>query len=252
MSISKKLTTVAENVPKVYEQGKSHGYLDGHNAGFNSGYKTGYNEGEAIGWDDGYNIGYVNGCVDGQRSEYDRFWDVFQDGGKQQNYYYAFAVGRFDDSTYNPKYPIRCSSGTTPGRNMFYNSKITDTKVPIYANNNSLYQCFNMASSLKTIRLLSVYETTTFDVAFTQCTNLENITFEGTIGKSLDMQYSSNLTLESAKNVLTHLKDFSGGAEYSCTIYLSGATWALLDAVGATSPNGNTWREYVDDKKWSC
>ena len=166
MSIADKLTTVAENMPQVYEAG--------------------------------------------QKAEYDKFWEVFQDGDKIQNYYYAFAVGRFNDTTYNPKYPIRCSSGTTPGRNMFYNSQITDTKVAIYANNNNLYQAFNNATALKTIRLLNVYESTTFDATFTQCTSLKDITMDGVIGQSFDIRHSP-LTTASIVSIIEHLSTTASG-----------------------------------------
>lgn len=171
------------------------------------------------------------------------FWDVFQDYGNTQNYYYAFAVGRFDDSTYNPKYDIRCSSGTTPGRNIFYNSKITDTKVNIYANNNNLYQCFSGAAALETIRLLSVYETTVLDDAFKNCESLKNITFEGVIGQDFDIHWSP-LTKESIESIISHLSDAATGK----TVTLDGGN---IQSVFATDPSigdtdGDTTEEWLN------
>jgi hypothetical protein len=55
----------------------------------------------------------------GQKSEYDKFWDTFQNNGNSQNYNYAFSQDRFTDENYNPKYPIKCSNGITTSRYMF-------------------------------------------------------------------------------------------------------------------------------------
>ena len=81
---------------------------------------------------------------------------------------------------------------------------------------------------------------------------MENITFEGVIANHISFQHSTKLTLDSLKSILTALKDFTGTEnEYAQTITLSGESWAILDADGNNSPNGNTWRDYVAQKKWN-
>ena len=73
MTEQEKLTTIAENVPKVFENGKR----------------------------------------DGRREAYDAFWDAYQYRGGRRSYQYAFAGAGWTDETYNPKYDIVCSGGIT-------------------------------------------------------------------------------------------------------------------------------------------
>ena len=179
----------------------------------------------------------------GKQAKENDFWEVFQDGGKTQNYYYAFAYGRFNDSNYNPKYDIRCSSGTTPSRYMFYQSGITDTKVGIYANANNLYQAFNAATQLETIRLLNVYETTTFDTAFNNCTSLKNITFEGVIGLDIDIHWSP-LTTESIVNIIEHLSTTASGK--TLTLNTKAVNSMVFPYTSAESGiTYNSWNELI-------
>lgn len=39
----------------------------------------------------GYDAGYQEGCADGKQLEYDRFWDIFQQGGNRTDYKRAFS-----------------------------------------------------------------------------------------------------------------------------------------------------------------
>ena len=170
MNIAEKLQTIAENESKVYKAGQ-----------------------EA-----------------GQKAERDNFWDVFQNYGNTRNYYQAFSYDKFTDETYNPKYDIRCSEGTTPAQNMFYSAtKITDTKVAIYANARDLSSAFGM-SGLKTIRKLHVYESTIFYNTFSGCYHLENLTIDGVIGQNgFDVHWSTKLTHDSLISIIEHLADKS-------------------------------------------
>ena len=79
MSIAEKLTTIAENVPKVYEAGA--------------------------------------------KSQYDAFWDSFQENGNRNIYSHGFNGGGWTQETLNPKYlvkPIDSSSTSQYGIQMFY------------------------------------------------------------------------------------------------------------------------------------
>lgn len=71
MSIAEQLTTIAENVPKVYEAG--------------------------------------------QKSEHDKFWDLYQENGARVVYEYAFSNKYWDYRTFTPKYDIK----PTTASNMF-------------------------------------------------------------------------------------------------------------------------------------
>ena len=196
-----------------------------------------------------YDAGYAKGKADG--IDYDKFWDNFQGGDGRVSYCYAFSYNRFTDETYNPKYNIVCSSGSTTSNYMFYNSDlITDTKVPIDATgSSSLQRTFANATALETIRSLTVKESHTFDSAFSGCTALKNITIAGTIGKSISFN-SSPLTPASMKSVISCLKDYSGTSDADTqTLTFTSACWTALEA-DSTAPDGGTWKQYVQNKGW--
>ncbi len=179
------LDDMAENIEKVYEAGQ--------NSGGN----------------------YEEIYLAGQKSIFERI----QDGGKTQNYYYAFAYDRFDDTNYFPVGAIKCSNGTTPGQYMFYNATgLTDTKVEIVANSNNINYAFSL-SGLVTIRKLTVYESTTFSNTFNGCRDLINILFGGTIGKAISFKDSSKLSDESVDSIIEHLKDLTGGTSLALTVH---------------------------------
>lgn len=54
------------------------------------------------GYDDGYGVGYK----EGEKVEYDKFWDNFQNNGKRTLYNSAFG-GQWTAEIWKPKYPIR-------------------------------------------------------------------------------------------------------------------------------------------------
>jgi hypothetical protein len=188
MTIAEKLITVAENVPKVYKAG--------------------------------------------QKSEYDRFWDDFQKGGSRNAYQCAFT--NWGGEYIKPKYKIVPTSNGMP--QMFYsNTKLkkieakyfdfSNLPVATYASS-SLYYTFQFCSSLEeiedvgitadfmtgtfhgctklhTIAKLTVKETTTFSSnPFHSCTALEEIRFEGVIGKSLDIHWSTKLSMMSLSSIV--------------------------------------------------
>lgn len=210
MSIADKLTVIAENQQRVYDAGYAKGKAEG---------------GESGGGDDGY---------------YDTFWDVFQANGDRVNYYYAFSYDRFSDKTYNPKYTINTKSGTTTCRHMFFqNTKITDTKVPIYANGGNVDYAFQGATNLVTIRELKVTKSQTFVTTFASCSALANITFTGTIGKDISFADSPNLTIDSLTSIVNALETKTDGGTYTLTLH-STAKARLTDGLKQT----------VTDKGW--
>lgn len=66
---------------------------------------------------------FSKGKREGKQEEYDRFWDVFQENGQRERYFYAFAGGGWTPEIFSPKYPIRIVETATSNRNcegMFY------------------------------------------------------------------------------------------------------------------------------------
>ena len=183
----------------------------------------------------------------GAQSEYDRFWDAYQNKGNNKYYLYAFAGNRWNDTTYNPKYPI---TPTGNSQMMYIMSGVTDTKVPIDLDAENVTNCTNMfkdATSLKTIRLLKVRDTIPMHDQFSGCKKLENITIEGTIGRIVNMS-ACPLTRASIESVVAALSDIATvdtvkGTELTATFKVSAVNaaftaeeWVVLTA---SKPN---WR----------
>lgn len=165
--------------------------------------------------DTSYNNGYYDGksygVTKGKQDAYDTFWDLFQNYGNRNHYYYAFSYYNFDDNTYNPKYPIKTGTTNTGGQNLFYSSYgITDTKVDIEFEGTA-NGAFNSAKIMRTIKKMIVNENTTFTNTFNNAESLESITFEGEIAKDIDLHWSTKLTEASIRSIIDHLSALIGG-----------------------------------------
>lgn len=171
----------------------------------------------------------------GRQSQYDEFWNAFQDDGARTDYRNAFFM--WDEDTYNPKYVVK----PTTAEKMFYNSPIQDIYkngiVTIdFSNCAVLTDCFRFCSvkslgiinlkrltstassavfaycpNLHTIEKLILKEdgSITFASWFTSVTKLENITIEGKIGKAISFQWASLLTYDSLISIKNALLDVS-------------------------------------------
>lgn len=197
MSIADKLVIIAENEQKVYDAGK--------------------------------------------QAEHYAFWDTYQNGGKSVSGEYQFYSVRFDDTNFYPIYDMK----PTNAKYMFANSRITklkerleecgvslDTSVATsfesafyYCRSPILPEISTVGASTLLNTFIGTYLVTieklilkndgsqTFSGTFTDCTNLENIAIEGTIGQSINFK-SCPLSYESLMDedygILHHLKDYSG------------------------------------------
>ena len=142
----------------------------------------------------------------GKQAEYDRFWDIFQQNGNRTQYTQAFCYGGWTDEIFKPKYPIRIVSGN----NLFaHNTLITniDADIDLTLSNRSQYfALFSACTNLKRIRKIIVNETATYTASngtFYNCIKLEDITFEGTIGRTISFQYSTLLSRASIENIVS-------------------------------------------------
>lgn len=93
---------------------------------------------------------------------------------------------------------------------------------------------------LETIEIVRSDESSIYGVAFGDCKNLKNITFEGVIGQNISFDTSTKLTAESIANIVEHLSDTAEGmtltlsqtavnnADWTNTDY---ADWATLIAT---------------------
>lgn len=107
-------------------------------------------------------------------------------------------------------------------------------------------------NKLHTIELVRSTRTTRFTNLCGQCYALSYIRFEGEIGQNITFTRCDSLSIESLKDIILHLVDYSGTAdEYAKTLTLSSVNWATIEAEGATAPGGITWLEYVNELGWN-
>lgn len=264
MSIAEKLTTIAENQQRVYDAGYAKGQAEG-GGDYDEGYKDGYDAGYAKGQAECDSVYYV-GYADGKKAEYDRFWDELQRNGSRTDYKYTFSGYWCSQNLFYPKYDLRPVGDAA---NMFYNfsdgtgfdlterlqecgvvldtSEVTKAE---YLFGNSLaflrlpivdlqkaknanyvfYGCYNLVTVDKVI----VSEDTGIEKdLFGQCTKLENVTFDGVIGKSISFYKCPKLTDASVQSIIDHLKDLTGQTALTLTFHET-VGGKLTDAQKAT------------------
>ena len=226
----------------------------------------------------------------GKKAEHSDFWDVFQSNGNRTNYYRAFANHNsastalgWNSITFRPKYDLKPS--TAPQGFMwlqigdfdahlkecgiifdtskcdslqqaFQSATITVFPTLHLKDDVKVENMFNLCSKLTTIRKI-IFEINTdasLSYAFSGCSKLANIeAVEGTIPISVSFS-SSPLSIQSLKNIISCLKDYTGDSEYTCTVTFKSSEFSALEAEGATAEyNGVacTWAELIDNKKWN-
>lgn len=158
----------------------------------------------------------------GKQTEYDRFWDAYQENGNKTNYYYTFAGKGWNDDIFNPKYPIMISGSTTAGLGVFFEcAGISRVPVAIeVASGVSIQAMFSACSKLHTITLIKLGGNNNITSnSFNGLYVLENITFDGSIEKSVTFPQSSKLTDASVQNIIDHLADLTGKTAQTLTFH---------------------------------
>lgn len=173
----------------------------------------------------------------GGDSWYDTFWDAFQQNGNRRIYNNAYASGNgnansvgWTNVNFKPKYSmvdivgyalfdysgiegslteILNDLGITLTFNGYQSSGFQNTQFTEidYINNgmSTMARVFANSTKLKTLKIGTVKETSTFQNAFEGCTALEYLIIEGVIGKDgFDVHWSILLTAESYHNIITH------------------------------------------------
>lgn len=215
---------------------------------------------------------YGAGAESGKQAEYDRFWDVFQQNGNRVSYDNAFAGVGWTDETFNPKYKAMPTSAYMMFRYAeitkdiseavdfsncknfgytFYAAKLKTVNVNA-TQSTSLLSAFASAS-IETLHLIVSSAGATTNDTFTNMRLLKNFTIEGVIsGGNINISASTALTVDGAKNLINALADNMGtDNEFKYKVTFSEATKSLLEAEGATAPNGDTWLNYMTAKGWN-
>jgi hypothetical protein len=200
MSIADKLTTIAENVPRVYEAGKT----DGKQEGFTDGYEA------------------------GKKAEYDAFWDTYTKSGSRTDYRYAFAGDGWIDDLFNPPFVIY----PTLARYMFYSTEITEIteKQVDFSQTSDMRDAFSTCDKLATL-VLKISGSKTFNAnTFVDCKALTNLSIIGTIeSNNFNVQWSTNLTHDSLMSIIEALVD-KRGVSGTWTVTLGATNIAKLTA----------------------
>ena len=179
----------------------------------------------------------------GKKSQYDEFWDAYQDNGNRTDYQYAFARWRM--GAFKPKYDIKPSNASVTM--MFAYSQLTniaqrledmgvvlDTSGATSFNDFASYGSITRLPEISTIGASSLNgifyncpalgtidklifksdgSQTWVTTAFQGLPSLVNIVVEGKIGANLSLLNSSKLSYESLMSIMNTLKDYNDTGE---------------------------------------
>jgi hypothetical protein len=242
--MGEKLTTIAENVPKVYDAGKQaesddfwdiyqrNGELEDYRYAF-----AGY----------GWNKEKFKPKYDIKPTRCDNMFAMHHNG-----------IEAYDLAEHLEKLGIVLDftklEQLSTGR-VFYYANVS--RIPeINMQKLDFTEFFNGCKAETIDKIIcSTTKAQTFGSTFTSCTNLKNIRFEGVIQRSISFS-PCPLTVESIKSIISCLKDFSGDAtnDHKYTLTVKSSAFSALEVEGATAEyNGVacTWAELIDNKKWN-
>ena len=178
-------------------------------------------------------------------------WDMIQRDGTRTDYEYGFTLWKCE--YLRPKYKVipttrniymfRYLSGTKKIEKAYFDLSQCDTRdaYETYGNYYTFYSCpaleeiedigmkagwysstFGGCTKLHTIEKVRFNPATPISSMFYNCSELQNITIDGTIGQSgLNLQYSTKLTKTSIESVLDHMKIPEQGETFNKSITFS-------------------------------
>lgn len=218
MSISNKLNVIYGNTPRVYESGKNEGIEQGKSEGL------------------------IEGIELGKQAEKKEFWDLFQDYGRRKDYSMAFGGFSWGEDNFFPKYDMQVANAFEMFRNFCNRGKYGAFDMIAHLNSigrtidfskcTNMSSCFTWAyistwgvidcsstsslsstfanSQFVTIEKLIVHDGISYSSTFSNLKMLQNITFEGVIGKNIDFSKCVKLTYDSLMSIINALADYSG------------------------------------------
>lgn len=195
-------------------------------------YAAGFEKGQSQGGGGSYDQGYA----DGQKAEYDAFWDMFQENGNRTDYRYAFAYTKWNDDNFNPKYPLKFVGDATyafvatefvwadkvlrvdlsKATNLFFtfrNNKFTRLGKCDLSSATATSGTFSLLPNLVEIEEIVSHANLPWQSnTFEGTTNLESVTFSGVIGQNgLHLNYSKKLNRESIESIINALSPTTSG-----------------------------------------
>ena len=225
-------------------------------------YQRGVTDGTAAGYNQGHEEGYNHG-MDAQKYQWWYKYLTNSDGSVRTDYAYAFYGTGWNNYTFTPTQNLTVLTGTS----MFYQSRIEGSLSNIlgnvsidFSNCTTAPSCFsstrfsslpalNMqnagnlsnffkdSSRLTSVDLFSVNKNALLTRAFEYCPALENITFGGTIAKSMDIHWSTKLSTASIKSLLGVLTETVTGVTITLPVTVNGQdTLTLLQTDTELAP----------------
>ncbi len=275
---------------EMYGIGRGDGIMEGYENGKSEGIDEGYTSGKV----DGIYEGIEQGIEQGRQAQRLEWWGKYLNNGLSGSGAGAFYGHRWTDDTFDPPFDINASNSSTmfglsqikdvrgilarnrvnlifndstsyfnQHFNVFSNSAVVYLPYLKLPSTSAAYGWFSGCSKLKEVdgyeclaRHAFESGTSTNNKTFYNCTELVHIIFHGTIGQSINLQWSTKLDYESATSALKCLKDFSGTEEgYTRMVIFASSVWEMLanygdDAVHPLTGDPCTWAEYVDAIAW--
>lgn len=175
---------------------------------------------------------------EGKKSQYDEFWDNYQDYGNRTHYYNAFSLYGWTENTYKPKYDIKPTSATNmywgaPLKKISYgNVKIDFSKCPTLnqmfqganqigvanvdvdvdcSSATEISQTFSYNPMLVSIKKLIVHEALTYKNVFSGSGYIEELQVEGIIGQDGFSIASTKLNRASIVSIINALSSTASG-----------------------------------------
>lgn len=171
----------------------------------------------------------------GKKAEYDAFWDSYQNGGNRVQYPFAFYL--WDGECFKPKYPIIFGTNVS-SQDTFSYASITEVGVDIIVQEGfNIHSAFYDCSNLKTIKKIIITENSTIDNhCFDGCRSLTSIQFVGTLGQSINFQWSPLLDKASIENIFSVLSSSASGKTLTLNksakeAAFTGSEWEQLKAT---------------------
>ncbi|MBE6584771.1 MAG: hypothetical protein E7649_07370 [Ruminococcaceae bacterium] len=238
------ISEISSNVPKVYEAGYAKGEKEGYDAG--------------------------------AKSEYDAFWDAYQNKGDKREYYFCFSGTAWNDKTFKPKYDITMThsgiytfaynavtdiaeslngcgvsldtSGVKNASYLFYAARTKSLPVIDLSTATNLTYAFADNGWLERIeKLVFSSNITTTSQCFTGCKKLKDVAFEGEMISSLSMSSCEVLSADSIASLFGCLSDSASGKKL--TLSKAAVDKGFEINEGANDGSGATvWLMLVDSK----
>lgn len=212
----------------------------------------------------------------GKKSEYDAFWDEFQDYGNRTHYLNAFDGKGFNKNNFYPKYNIvfgenesnwtfiRWNDDDKHTLNLkermelcgvsfdftqlktsiqtFYYTKFTEIPALDMSNVTSFDRTFAYNYGLKSIEELTIGKDASFNDAFAHSNVLEKLIIKGCIGgNGFNTQWCTKLSKDSIISIINALSTSTSGL--TVTLSQTAVNRAFATATGAE--NGSTSEEWL-------